>query len=73
MKLENLICSAFTYLEFDKNFDKYYQDNSNWKDDLRDIDIKSNWDTAKCDYELLSRYMDDRSIKQAQRLIIELF
>ena len=66
--MEDLICTAYTYIEFDKSFLKYKNNNRNLG--YTEEDLKSNWVEVIAAYSTVSEYMADGSIKQAQALVM---
>lgn len=66
-KLEDIICSGYTYLEFNCDFDKYqeaYRD-STYQDNL------TGWEKVKKDYRFLSQDLSDQVIEQMQQFIMD--
>lgn len=65
--MENLICNAYTVLEFNFSFEKYLNDN---RDMLDEEEHEENWNVCLEAYETVSQYMTDDAIKQAQALVM---
>lgn len=70
MSLENLICNAYTFIEFGKSFDNYYNDSLACCD-LSEKEAKTRWESVKSDYKEVSHYMSDKSLKEVQQFIIK--
>ncbi len=67
MSLENRICNAYAYIEFNYSFDDYEQADTEMRGIMKLIE---HWSTIKKDYEDLSLYMSDQSIREMQDYII---
>ncbi|MCP5076910.1 MAG: hypothetical protein GY951_02480 [Psychromonas sp.] len=67
MNLENKICNAFTYIEFDHSFDNYEQADTEGRGVMK---LLAHWATVKEDYEDLSDYMSDQTITKMQAYVI---
>lgn len=65
--MENLICNAYTVLEFNFSFEKYLNDN---RDMLDEEEHEENWNVCLEAYETVCQYMTDDAIKQAQALVM---
>lgn len=68
--MENLICSAYTYIEFGGDFEEYKNDPYNLKDGASIEALVIHWKQVCEDYEHLSEYMSDDAIRQAQQFVI---
>ena len=65
--MENLICNAYGYLEYSKDFDLYV------KFDTEGRALKSleeHWVTLEKAYNTCTQYMTDEAIAQAQALVM---
>ena len=71
--MENLICSAHTYLEFKKNFNEYQKDRLVIQQGLTVKELKAHWQDVIKSYEKVSFYMSDSAIIEAQQLVINEF
>ena len=71
--MENVICSAYTYLEFEKDFNKYQEDRIIYKQGYTKEELKANWQDVLNSYEKVSFYMSDAAIIEAQQLVINEF
>ncbi len=66
----SLICNAYTYLEFNKSFYKYY-DCMQQGEFESELLAREHWDNNIVkDYLLVSEYMKPAAIKQAQKFIM---
>ncbi len=68
MKLEDLVCNAYAYLEFDCDFDKYYNEQDQA---LGYKQCVSNWKACKADYRKLNEYMGDHAIAEMWEFVIQ--
>ena len=65
-----LICNAYTYLEFNKSFNKYYNISSS-REFESNKEARAHWDNnIVTAYITVSEYMKPAAIKQAQELIM---
>ena len=65
-----LICNAYTYLEFSKSFNKYYNILPSDEFDTP-MEAFDHWnDNIVADYNTVSEYMKPAAIKQAHKLIM---
>ena len=67
--MENLICSAYTYLEFNKDYNLYLEEYSRYG--YTSEDNKNGWEDVRASYVKVSEYMSDEAITQAQELVIQ--
>lgn len=66
----SLICNAYTYLEFNKSFNKYYNCMPSGEFDSKE-QAREHWiNNIVKDYLVVSEYMKPVAIKQAQKLIM---
>lgn len=70
--MENDICLAYTFIEFNKNFDTYYNQSSKYEDQTERA-AKARWRDIKIIYKKMSKFMSDESIIQAQKAVMELY
>jgi len=68
--MENLICNAYTYIEFSGNYSLYEKENSKYESDV--VYLLECWNKVVADYETVSQYMGDSAIMQAQKLVMEI-
>lgn len=68
MSLENLICNAYTFIEFGKSFDNYY--NASFNGELSEEEAKARWESVKSDYKEVFHYMSDNSLMEVQQFVI---
>jgi len=68
-KLEDLIASAYTFLEFGKSFANYQSDLINLQDGLTREQLRGDWDMIRADYNLVKKYMTDTALQHAYSLV----
>ena len=71
--MQDLIASAYTYLEFKGDFENYVNDSYNVQDCLSDRQYQDNWTKVCQDYKIVSSYMSDKSLKECFSLVINEF
>ena len=69
-KLENLICNAYTVIEYDFSFEKYYSDPCNERKFETEKAAHKWWETLKKDYKFVSESLTDNTIIEMQQFII---
>lgn len=64
----DIVCNAFTFLEFDGEYALYKADRFNREED--DKALAKAWAVVLADHKLLSAYMDDDAIESAFNFIM---
>lgn len=67
--MEDLICNAYAYLEF-KTFDRYRSVDVG---DRNNDQILKDWLLILNNYNTVSKFMSDKAIEQAQKLVLNVF
>lgn len=71
--MENLICNAYTFLEFNGTLEEYLNDSFIGRDPIPLQQKKINWLQIVDDYMKVSQYLNDEAIKQAHNLVMNEF
>ena len=72
-KLENIICNAYTVIEYDFSFEKYYNTPCNNNEFETKQDAWKWWETLEKDYKIVSGFLTDNTIIEMQQFIISEF